>query len=96
MDGALSRPEVLGTPENTAQVIKGISVAPIHLVCCKVHPKLLTEALMEASDAEVVVAKVVGGQMEEGQVKGVELEGGRVLPCDVAVLCMGPWTGQSS
>ena len=48
---------------------------------------------MEASDAEVVVAKVVGGQMEEGRVKGVELEGGRVLPCDVAVLCMGPWTG---
>ena len=50
---------------------------------------------MEASDAEVVVAKVVGGQMEEGRVKGVELEGGRVLPCDVAVLCMGPWTGGS-
>ena len=97
MDGALSRPEVLGTPENTAQVIKGISLAPIHLVCCKVHPKLLTEALMEASDAEVVVAKVVGGQMDnEGRVKGVELEGGRVLPCDVAVLCMGPWTGKLS
>ena len=50
---------------------------------------------MEASDAEVAVAKVVGGQMEEGRVKGVELEGGRVLPCDVAVLCMGPWTGGS-
>ena len=48
---------------------------------------------MEASDAEVVVAKVVGGKIEEGRVKGVELEGGRVLPCDVAVLCMGPWTG---
>ena len=63
----------------------------------KVHPKLMTEALMEASDAEVVGAKVVGGQMDnEGRVKGVELEGGRVLPCDVAVLCMGPWTGQSS
>ena len=48
---------------------------------------------MEASDAEVVVARVVGGKVEEGQVKGVELEDGRVLPCDVAVLCMGPWTG---
>ena len=51
---------------------------------------------MEASDAEVIVAKVVGGQKEGGRVKGVEVEGGRVLPCDVAVLCMGPWTGQSS
>ena len=48
---------------------------------------------MEASDAEVVVAKVVGGRMEDGRVKGVELEGGRVLACDIAVLCMGPWTG---
>ena len=96
MEGALSRPEVLGTPENTAQVKRG-TLAPVHLLCFKVHPKLLTEALMEASDAEVVVAKVVGGQMDnEGRVKGVELEGGRVLPCDVAVLCMGPWTGQSS
>ena len=48
---------------------------------------------MEASDAEVVVAKIVGGKVEQGRVKGVELEDGRVLPCDVAVLCMGPWTG---
>ena len=49
---------------------------------------------MEASDAEVILAKVVGGQTENGRVKGIELEGGRVLPCDVAVLCMGPWTGR--
>ena len=49
---------------------------------------------MEASDAEVILAKVVGGQTENGCVKGIELEGGRVLPCDVAVLCMGPWTGR--
>jgi len=78
VEGALSRPEVLGTPEDTAQV----------------HPKLLTTALMEASDAEVILAKVVGGQTENGRVKGIELEGGRVVPCDVAVLCMGPWTEQ--
>ena len=49
---------------------------------------------MEASDAEVILAKVVGGQTENGRVKGIELEGGRVVPCDVAVLCMGPWTGR--
>ena len=49
---------------------------------------------MEASEAEVVVARVVGGQVDEGRVKGVELEDGRVLACDLAVLCMGPWTGQ--
>ena len=49
---------------------------------------------MESSDAEVILAKVVGGQTENGRVKGIELEGGRVVPCDVAVLCMGPWTGR--
>ena len=49
---------------------------------------------MEASEAEVVVARVVGGQVDEGRVKGVELEDGRVLACDLAVLCMGPWTGE--
>ena len=49
---------------------------------------------MEASDAEVILAKVVGGLTENGCVKGIELEGGRVLPSDVAVLCMGPWTGR--
>ena len=49
---------------------------------------------MEASDAEVILAKVVGGQTENGRVKGIELEGGRVVLCDVAVLCMGPWTGK--
>ena len=49
---------------------------------------------MEASEADVVVAKVVGGQTEGGRVRGVELEGGRILPCDVVVLCMGPWTGE--
>ena len=70
-----------------------IIASPILVSCHKVHPKLLTEALMEASEADVVVAKVVGGQTEGGRVRGVELEGGRILPCDVVVLCMGPWTG---
>ena len=60
-----------------------------NLCCCKVHPKLLTKALMEASEAEVVVARVVGGQVDEGRVKGVELEDGRVLACDLAVLAWG-------
>ena len=83
----------LALQKTRLRYIRGTSLVPVHLLCFKVHPKLLTEALMEASDAKVVVAKVVGGKVEQGRVKGVELENGQVLPCDVAVLCMGPWTG---
>ena len=61
----------------------------------QVHPKQLTEALMAASGAEVVVARVTGGRCREGRVEGVEVEGGRFIPGDVVVLCMGPWTGCS-
>ena len=80
------------TPPRFIEVVSYLSAT--NLCCCKVHPKLLTKALMEASEAEVVVARVVGGQVDEGRVKGVELEDGRVLACDLAVLCMGPWTGE--
>ena len=59
----------------------------------QVHPKLLTEALMAASKAEVVLGRVVGGVVEEGRVRGVKLEDGRRLEAEVVVLAMGPWTG---
>ena len=34
-----------------------------------------------------------GELFRDGRVEGIELEDGRVLECDVVVLCMGPWTG---
>ena len=59
------------------------------------HPKQLTEALMAASGAEVVLARVTGGRCREGRVEGVEVEGGRFIPGDVVVLCMGVLLGEN-
>jgi len=66
----------------------------------QVHPYKLTNALLGAA-AELVgspvrYATVTGIATEADRVIGVKLDGGDVLPADVVVLAMGPWTSQAA
>ena len=66
--------------------------------CAQVHPRKLAEAFVREGVA-------LGGRVVEGTVCGldlaapsprvsaVRLSDGRVLPADVAVIALGPWTG---
>ena len=65
----------------------------------QVHPYKLTHNLLDEA-ARLVESKVVKGivqgiDMEENKVKGVKVSGD-VIPADVAVIAMGPWSGTAS
>jgi glycine/D-amino acid oxidase-like deaminating enzyme len=70
---------VLGTPETTAQV----------------HPARFTEALLHAACTRGTALRL--GCVEQlevvhGQVRGVHVDG-QLLPADIVVIAMGPWSG---
>jgi len=61
----------------------------------QVHPRLLTEALVKASMAEVVTG--VASAVErgaDGRVSGVRTEDGSMLAADAVVFAMGAWSSQ--
>jgi len=79
VDGNLSRSEVIGQHDSTAQV----------------HPALLTSALMCAAQqkgAKLIEQKVVGANYSGENISSINLVNGETLTGDVFVLCMGPWT----
>ena len=70
---------VLGTPATTAQV----------------HPARFTQALLHAActrGAELRQGCVEGLEVVHGQVRGVRVDG-QLLPADMVVIAMGPWSG---
>ena len=70
---------VLGTPVTTAQV----------------HPARFTQALLHAArarGAELRLGCVEGLEVMHGQVRGVRVDG-QLLPADMVVIAMGPWSG---
>ncbi|MGE3538245.1 MAG: NAD(P)/FAD-dependent oxidoreductase [Candidatus Tectimicrobiota bacterium] len=69
----------LGTPDTTAQV----------------HPAQFTRALLQAAQARgarVHLGCVEGLDIAHGGVRGVQVSG-QVIPADVVVIAMGPWSG---
>ena len=70
---------VLGTPATTAQV----------------HPARFTQALLHAARARGTALRlgcVQGLEVGQGQVRGVRVDG-QLLPADMVVIAMGPWSG---
>lgn len=70
---------VLGTPATTAQV----------------HPARFTQALLHAARARgaaLHMGCVEGLEVVQGQVRGVRVDG-HLLPADIVVIAMGPWSG---
>ncbi|OMO56586.1 FAD dependent oxidoreductase [Corchorus capsularis] len=82
VDGSARAPMTIGSTQTTAQV----------------HPQLFTRALLntavEKYGVEVVIGKLEQVRVEEGRVRSVVLEGGRVIESDSVVLALGPWTGK--
>eukprot|EP00756_Hemistasia_phaeocysticola_P043692 Hpha_TRINITY_DN17271_c0_g1::TRINITY_DN17271_c0_g1_i1::g.17804::m.17804 len=75
------RGDMMGTPET----------------CAQVHPRLLTEAFVEAAKAKgarVVVGRVEGVDVSDGKVAGVQLRGGEKLPATAFVSAVGVWSHQ--
>ena len=62
----------------------------------QVHPKKLCEAMFrfsqEAAGSKLVVGKVVGADIDDGEVAGVRLEDGTKLDADALIVACGPWT----
>ncbi|KAI4327407.1 hypothetical protein L6164_019873 [Bauhinia variegata] len=81
-DGPARSPRSLGTRETTAQV----------------HPQLFTRTLInkavENYGVEVVIGKLERVEVEGGGVRGVGLEGGRVIDAEAVVLALGPWSSK--
>eukprot|EP01098_Paradermamoeba_levis_P013944 TRINITY_DN6509_c0_g1_i1.p1 TRINITY_DN6509_c0_g1~~TRINITY_DN6509_c0_g1_i1.p1 ORF type:complete len:388 (-),score=87.60 TRINITY_DN6509_c0_g1_i1:43-1206(-) len=82
----LVKPQQIGTTKNTAQV----------------HPALFTHALIEEAKkngAEVRIGTVEGLHFVErdgaSRVGGVKV-GGEIIPADVVVIAMGPWSSQAA
>ncbi len=84
MDCDVTSSSVGGTKETTAQV----------------HPKLLTETLLQKAvdkGARVVMAWAQSVELDdEDKVRGVVLDNGESLPADVAVVAMGPWSHKAN
>lgn len=84
LDGIEGRAKVIGSTETSAQV----------------HPFKLTNAMLDAAarTAKSVVrcAVVIGMATEAGRVVGVTLDSGEMVPADVIVIAMGPWTAQAA
>lgn len=81
VDGNVQSSDVIGTTKTTAQV----------------HPKLLTNAFMNAAKkngAKLINQRVISGKTGDGAVKGVTVEDGSSVDADVVVMCMGPWANQ--
>ncbi|KAK7386403.1 hypothetical protein VNO78_26614 [Psophocarpus tetragonolobus] len=80
--GSVGSPEIIGTPETTAQV----------------QPQLFSRTLIEKGvekhGVKVEIAKLERLEVEEGCVGWVVLEGGRVLEADAVVLALGPWSSK--
>mmetsp|Transcript_10149 Transcript_10149/g.23769 ORF Transcript_10149/g.23769 Transcript_10149/m.23769 type:complete len:374 (+) Transcript_10149:5-1126(+) len=62
----------------------------------QVHPKKLCETMFrfsqEAAGSKLVVGKVVGADVDGGEVTGVRLEDGTRLDADALVVACGPWS----
>jgi glycine/D-amino acid oxidase-like deaminating enzyme len=72
---------VLGTEDSIAQV----------------HPKVFTESLFsvaETAGTSIRVGTVEGVVVEDGKATGVKVDG-EVVPADVVVISMGPWSAQA-
>jgi len=83
LDGNVAVHEVIGTTSTTAQV----------------EPARFTSALVDAAvaDGATLVTGVVDGldrDAEDGPVTGVSVDG-EILPADVVVLALGPWTSRA-
>lgn len=79
LDGSGAAYAVLGTPTTTAQV----------------HPEHFTKALLQAAlarGAQLRMGCVDGLEVAQGHVRGVYVDG-QLLPADVVVIAMGPWSG---
>eukprot|EP00049_Salpingoeca_infusionum_P005902 m.98851 g.98851 ORF g.98851 m.98851 type:complete len:363 (-) comp13128_c0_seq5:164-1252(-) len=83
LDGLTQEAEIIGTPDNTAQVT----------------PALFVRGLMQRAEergATVLKGFAAGVQIEDGAAVGVQLRGGEVVPADRVVLCMGPWSQRAT
>ena len=64
----------------------------------QVHPYKLCHAFYEKAKelvgSELKIAKVTGFEKEGNKVTGVQLNSSEVIPADVVVLAMGPWSNQ--
>ncbi|KAI0501327.1 hypothetical protein KFK09_016271 [Dendrobium nobile] len=80
IDGSgVARPRTIGTLETTAQV----------------HPQLFTRAVLSSAMADYGVQVVFGEvQNVEAEGTGVRLRDGRILPADVVVIALGPWSSR--
>lgn len=83
LDGNVAAHEVIGTDETTAQV----------------DPALVTRGMLDgaaAGGARLVTGVVEGLALDgaEGAVSGVVVDG-ELVPADVVVLALGPWTSQA-
>jgi glycine/D-amino acid oxidase-like deaminating enzyme len=70
---------VLGSPMSTAQV----------------HPEQFTKTLLQAAladGAQLQIGCVEGVERTDTEVRGVRVDG-QVIPADVVVIAMGPWSG---
>jgi glycine/D-amino acid oxidase-like deaminating enzyme len=79
LDGSGVPYAVLGTPTTTAQV----------------HPAQFTQALLHAAcarGAQIRLGCVQGLEVQHGHIRGVCIDG-HILPADVVVIAMGPWSG---
>ena len=81
MDGSIMGTSVLGSTSTTAQL----------------HPYKLTHAFFE------VARELVGTDLYKGTVEGIQMDGSKVvavktkekvMPADIVVIAMGPWSGQ--
>ena len=74
---------------------RGIASAPMgdETTVAQVHPKVLTEALVDAAVATGRASLVIG-KCERATGSGATLDDGRELDADAVVVACGPWSGR--
>lgn len=76
--------------------VQGISQIASSSAAAQVHPRLLTEALVESARSrvgtELVITEVIGVERDGDRVTGVRTSSSQAFPCSKVVFAMGPWT----